>query len=138
MGLQPPTAWGIGLFTPAAQQANDESVGATYDPTRAIFVSGGVFDCLGSPTPAGRADVSINTRDPMVLALTPVDAGPDTGTTATTGAAGQPYTVIFFDVPVDAGAVTLTTTVPGVGQVGQIAANVAPNTVVQVGLIPTP
>ncbi len=137
-GLVPRETWGVELFTPAAQQANDESVGATYDPTRAIFVSGGVSDCLGSPAPTGGANVSINTRDPMVLALTATDAGPDAGLTATTGAAGQSYTVIFFDVPVDAGSVTLTTTVPGVGQVSQVAVNAAPNTVVEVPLVTTP
>jgi hypothetical protein len=135
--LLPRETWGIELFTPAAQQSNDELAGATYDPTRAIFVSGGVFHCLGSPAPSGGANVSINASDPMVLALNATDAGSDAGLTATTGAAGQSYTVIFFDVPTD-GGLTLTTTVPGVGQVSQVAVNAAPNTLVEVPLVPTP
>jgi hypothetical protein len=43
----------------------------------------------------------------------------------------------LFNVPVDA-SVTLTATVPGVGQVSQVTAPVAPNTVTQIGLPPTP
>jgi hypothetical protein len=136
--LNQKTQWGVPLLTPAAEMANDTALHATYDPTRAIFVAGAVFDCLGNPAAAGGAEVSIDTRDPMVLALNAFDAGPDALPTGTTGAGGQRYTTLFLDVPTDAGSVTLTATVPGVGPVSQVSASVSPNTITVVGLPPTP
>jgi hypothetical protein len=42
----------------------------------------------------------------------------------------------FFSTP--PGSVTLTATVPGVGQVSQESVGTAPDTIVQVGMPPTP
>jgi hypothetical protein len=140
-GLLPPEAWGVVLLSPAAQQRNDVTIGATYDPNRAILVTGGVFDCLGSPAQANGASVSINVRDPMLVALGQLDAGPDAWPTVPTGSGSAStlgtYSADFFDVPADA-SVILTATVPGVGVVSQVSANLAPGTVTQVGLPPTP
>jgi hypothetical protein len=136
-GLLPPETWGIVLIKSQSQQTEDTAIGATYDPTRSILVTGGVFDCLGSPVPAGSVDVSISTPDPSVLALQRLEGGSDALPTAQTGCGGGSYSTCFFDVPADA-SVTLTATATGVGETSQVSANVAPDTITQVALIPTP
>ena len=58
-GLLPPITWGIALIRPESQQAEDPAIGATYDPARSILVTGGVFDCLGSPVPGSGVRVCV-------------------------------------------------------------------------------
>jgi hypothetical protein len=136
--LLPIATWGVALLTPAAQMANSTGVGGTFDPARAIFVAANVSDCLGSPVLAGGADISINVRDPMMLAYGGLDAGPDAWPTVPTGMTGLASNQgLFLDVPPDA-SVTLTATVPGVGPVSQVSVAIAPNTTTEVVLPPTP
>ncbi|MGO9834695.1 MAG: hypothetical protein ACLP1X_10795 [Polyangiaceae bacterium] len=136
--LNPGTVYGTPIETPANQMANESTL-APYDSTRSIWVAGNVLDCLTNPVPVGGADVSINVRDPMMVPYNMVDAGADAWPTVATGGANLPSNIaLFFNVPVDAGSVTLTATVPGVGAVSGETVGVAPDTVTAVAMPPTP
>lgn len=136
--LAPPVLWGISLVTPQVQMTFNDSAGAAFDSTRAPAIYAAVFDCLGDPIPTGGAEVSISVRDPMMISYGAIDAGPDAWPSVPTGygALGS-NTGAFLNVPGDA-AVTLSATVPGVGLVSTVPVAVAPGTVTEVGMPPSP
>jgi hypothetical protein len=132
------TLYGIAMQTPTNQMADEKSF-AAYDATRSIWVAAQVFDCLTNPVPAGGADVSINVRDPRMVPYNAIDAGADAWPTVSTGGLNLfSDTAVFISVPVDAGSVTLTATVPGVGPVSGQTVAVAPGTLTAVVMPPTP
>jgi hypothetical protein len=128
--LTPKTSVGIALQTQSAQQVDNGANGAGYDAGRGT-VGVGAYDCLGSPGTG--VDVAINVRDPALLALGAIDAGPDAWPTASV-TNGRAY---FLSVP--PGTVTLTATLPGRAvAVSQISVSVIGATTTQVAMVPTP
>ncbi len=71
----------------------------------------------------------------MMVPYNAIDAWP---TVATGGVNLFSDTALFLNVPVDAGSVTLTAIVPGVGAVSGETVSVAPDTVTVVAMPPTP
>ena len=120
-------AIGIALVTPAAQQQYGAAAG--YDGGRGVLTAG-VFDCLGNP--ADGVDVTINSRDPMMMPTVPADAGPEAGATTVTAGGGRAY---FLNVP--DGGYTIVVTLPNGQPVSQANIAVAGATNSEIQMHPT-
>jgi hypothetical protein len=131
--LGPPVSLGLVLFTASNVLQDAKALGGTFDPTRGV-IAAGIFDCLANP--ANGVYVSIDSNDPQVVLGAPV-AVPDAGLTTLSGGFNTVGHAVFFNV--QAGSYVLTTRPPGFSQpIDQITVNVAPGTVTQVGVFPSP
>jgi hypothetical protein len=130
--LLPPQATGTALVKTTFSNPNHLNVGVR------------VFDCLTNTAPG--VDISIAVVPSTTPAASGVEAGAGADDAAVDGGTGaweadattsaQNLTILFSAPP---GIATLTATVPGIGVVSQISGvNIMPDTVIGVGLLPTP
>jgi hypothetical protein len=136
-GLGPNVSLGLIVFSASNIQTYVMSLpgGHSQDPARGV-IAAGIFDCFANPAADGVL-VSIGTNDPLAAPSDPVDAGADAGLSTLTGGRNTAGHAVFFNL--EAGSYVVTATPPGFSNpVGKVAVTVAPSTVSQLGVFPSP